>query len=56
MKKHLYTSPELICYGKVKELTLVKSTGAAEGKKGSGLSRKGGGKSGLIPGMDNGGF
>ncbi|MGK0189229.1 MAG: hypothetical protein ACI9R3_005046 [Verrucomicrobiales bacterium] len=56
MQKKSYSSPVLTCFGKVSDLTLVKSTGPSEGKKGTSLVRKGGGKSGILPGMDGGGF
>ena len=57
MNKKQYHRPSFVCYGKVSDLTLVKSTGPNEGKKGTALNRKGGGgKSAILPGMDGGGF
>ena len=54
-QKQRYASPELVCYGKVSDLTLVKSTGSNEGAKGSAVNRKAG-KAGfkILPGMDGG--
>jgi hypothetical protein len=50
-----YSKPALVCYGKVSELTLVKSVGPAEGAKGSLTTRMGKGIK-ILPGMDGGGM